>query len=447
MNSNKPMPTSLNLSLLLILSVGGLGLSLSGCGGGGNSDAKSFAQVVDATNKEITSIKLEETQGYVHAKGTQQFNVLGLKADTSAAAINLNAKSSWQLSDASFGSISKTGLFTAAGKAGDFILSVSYAGMMLDQKVIVTDANLSSIEISHSTGSVDVCKDTSFSGTARFDGDLTLEYPLEWSFSDSDSKNFASFKDSSKALMNTHKSGKVKVIASGTNNSDQTITSNELDINIKDSLVSLTFTSSKALEMRNGETATLKVMGKYPSQSDSNITTNVSFTSDNSNVLTIDSAKGTITAKSGSLNGTPVTLTANCNGVTSQLALKILTPELKSMAILGPNSDSATEELSVSKNSSIEPRVKITYADTSNSTAFYTGSDLEWSIDKNLSDSFSDSEIILNTSSGKLTIKDISLSSRLKLTLAARLKSESGTTLLGSDGKELKDTIVVYVNI
>jgi hypothetical protein len=435
----------LNLSLALALSLTGVSLlSLSGCGGG-NSDSKSFAQTIDATNKSITAIALEDNQGYVHAQGKQQFNLLGIKNGETLPSINISAQASWQLSDNSFGSISSSGLFSAAGKAGDFTLTASYAGMTKEQKVIVTDANLSSITISNANTSVDVCKDTSFSAQAHFEDGLSLDYPLTWGFKEVNS--LASFKDASSPLMSSHKSGSVKVLARGKNNSDATIESNEIAFPINDTLTGLTLSSNKSLSMRNGESATLKVIGNYSNLSEATITANTSLSSSDTSLLSIDTSKGTITAKNGSTAGSLVTLTANCNGITSSLELKILTPELKSIAIIGPKSETATEELSISKNDTLTPRTKITYAGTDGSSAVYSGSDLEWSIDKTQSDSFSDSDINIVSTSGVLTVKDITLVQRLKLTLAVRLKGSNGSTLIGSDGKELKDTIIVYVNI
>lgn len=440
----------LNLSLLSLSILGAT--SLSGCGGG-NNDSQAFAQNVDATKKEITLIKLADNDGYVHTKGTLQLKLLGLKNADDTAPANISAQAKWQLSascgdnsNESCGKINSSGLFTSSGKAGDMKVTASYAGLQVEEKIIVTNANLSSIEISNSNTSVDVCKDTQFSAKAYFDGGLTLDYPLTWGFKDTASASLASFKDASKPLMSSKKSGQVQVRATGINNAEAVIESNLITFDIANSIQSLTVTSSKSLSMRNGETATLKVMGNYGEPAATDITGNVSFSSSNTSALTVDSAKGTITAKTGSIAGTPVTLTADCNGTTSELQLKILTPEIKSIAIIGPNSDAATEELSISKNGSLSMRTKLTYADTGATTAIYSGDDLEWSIDKTNSDSFTDGDISIVAATGVLSVKDITLSLKLKLTIDVRLKDTSGKTLLSSDGSELKDTIIVYVN-
>lgn len=431
---------------LLLLSMGALGLS--GCGGGNNSDSARVAQIVDASKNGVTSVALAdtETDGYVHIKGTLQFNLIG--TDAAGKQINLNNKATWTLNDKSLGTV-KNGLFTAAGKQGDgLVLSASYAGLPTQtQDITLSDANLIEIVVSHATNSVDVCKNAVLTANTVFSDGKNYDYPLTWALADSASSALASFADETKPELSTRKSGIVKVIARGKDNDDKVITSNELQFTIDNTLTKLTLASDKALEMRQGQTATLTATGDYSTSASANITRNASLSSGNTAALTVNAATGLITAVSGSFAGTDVTVSASCDGIPSTLVIKVIKPEIQKMEIVGQTSTTATEALSVSVGGSVEPRIKITYPSSAAiDPEIYSGNNTLWEI-TNTPSGYDASKVTLDSVTGKVTINgSMTVDASLTVTLSAKLLDDNNKVLTGSDGTELKDTIQLTIN-
>jgi len=435
----------IHYSLALLLSMGAFGLS--GCGGG-DGDSARVAQTVDASKNGVTKIVLAdtETDGYVHIKGKLQFNLIG--TDSTGKEINLNNKATWTLNDKTLGTV-KNGLFTAAGKAGTgLVLSAAYAGLPTQtQDIILSDANLTGIVVSHPTSSVDVCKNTTFVSTTTFSDGKNYDYPLTWALADSASTQLASFADETKPELSTKKNGVIKVIARGKDNDDKIITSNELPFTIDNSLTKLTLTSNKALEMRQGQTATLTATGDYKNSTSENITKNASLTSSNTSALTVNATTGLITAVSGSFTGTDVTVSATCDGIPSTLVIKVTKPEIQKMEIVGQTSTTATEALSVSVGSSVEPRIKVTYpSSTAIDPEIYSGKNTLWEITSTPA-GYDSSKVTLDSTTGKVTISSsMVVDSSIVVTLSAKLLDSDNKVMTGSDNTELKDTIQLTIN-
>lgn len=430
----------IHFSLAFLVSMGAF--SLSGCGGG-DSDSARIAQTIDASKNGVTSVALTDNEGYVHIKGSFQFDLIGTATDGKTT--NLNQQATWTLSDASLGRI-KNGLFTASGKVGSLTLNVSYAGLTDSQLVTLTDANLLSITVEHATGSVDVCKNTQFTAKAYFSDDKYYEYPLTWALVGNGNSSLAKFADETKPELSTQKNGVIKVVAKGKDNDDKIITSPEYEFVIDSTLVDLIISSNKDAKMSQGQTATATVTATYENTTTAVITPNASLESSNTNVMTVNPTSGLITAVSGTIRGIEVDLNASCDGIPKTLVLTIVKPDIKSMAIIGPNSTVATETLSVSIDGEIDPRIQVTFADSGVDPEIYGGTDVEWIIDEENSPEYDKSKITIDGASGLIKVDDsLSLTQDLILTVQARIKKVNNSTEVGSDGNELKDTIKITI--
>lgn len=423
----------LHYSCALLLGMGALGIS--GCGGG-DGDSARIAQTVDASKNGVTSIELEDNEGYAHFKGTLQLNLIGRNSEN--VATNLNTQATWKLSDKTLGSI-KNGLFTASGKSGELIATVEYAGLSETQNIIVSDANLVSISVTPASSSVDECKNASFTGSALFDNGLTLEYPLIWAVTEG--VTLAQFSNTTKGELSTKNSGVVSIVAHAENNNGELISSTPLSFPINDTLVSLALVSDKELEMREGESATVSITGTYTNNSTAVITSNSTLAADPSASLTIEGAK--ITAKNGSYAGTDLTLTGACGGETDELALVILKKQLKSVEI--KNSNGGTENLSVTEGSNLELNITATFADdTTDSNYDYN---LTWSIVDSKSDDYEDDLITLDQT-GKLSVSselDLALNQQLNLVVRAEVRDEDDRIATNAQGQQLVDEINIVV--
>lgn len=429
-------------SLAFLLSVGAI--SLSGCGGGSNTSSERLAQTVDASKNGVTSVALADNEGSIQFKGSFQFDLIG--KDNAGKETNLNNIATWTLTDPTLGSI-KNGLFTASGKVGALTLNASYAGLTDSQPVTLTDANLVGITVEHTTGSVDVCKNTQFTAKALFSDGKTYNYPLTWSLADSANASLASFANPAKPDLSTKKSGVVKVVAKGNDNDNKVISSPEFEFTIDKTLTTLAITSDKETDMRQGQTATATVTANYINNTSAIVTPNSTLVSSDPKLATVDATSGLITAVSGTIRGADVDLNASCDDITATLALTILKPNIQSMSIVGPSSELATESVSVAIGDEIDLRVRVSFAETGVTPEIYAGNDVEWIIQDNSFD-YDKSKVTIDGASGLIRVDEsLSLTQNIELTVQARITKIGGGTEVGSDGNELKDTIKVTINV
>lgn len=437
----------IHLSLALIASIGVI--SLGGCGGG-DGDSARVAQTVDATKNTVTQIALTEDNITVHVQGSHQFKVNGLNAEGKVVA-DLTSKASWELSDAKLGSI-KNGLFegkNTKGDTGEVKLKVSYAGIADETTLKLTDANLVGVTVSHDSpnASVDVCKNTSFKAKTLFSDNGSYDFPLTWEITSSNPVNIASFPDEKSPVLSTKKNGVIKVTATGLDNTKKEIVSPEFQFTIAANLRTVDLTPSESFELRQGQKKTIKITGTYLDNSTADITKNASLTSNNLNALTVNSTTREITAVNGSPDGTDVTLTADCDGITKTLVVKVTKPEMQKIEIISSSNTTSTESLSVAVGGNVEPRVKVTYPSSSNlDPEVYSGTNKEWTFSA-LPTGLDQSKLKLNAETGKVEVdSSLVLNSSTVVTLNVRLFDKDNKTIIGSDGSELKDSIQLTIS-
>lgn len=421
-----------SLGMALFLGLGAV--TLIGCGSEG--DSARIAQTIDASKNGVTQIALKENEGYAHFKGSLQLNLIG--SNDQQVTTNLNRKATWTLSDPSLGSI-KEGLFTAAGAVGELIVTAEYAGLSVSQNLIVSDADLESISVDTATSAVDECQNASFTATALFDNGLTLEYPLTWVVTQGQS--IARFPDEQRGELRTTNSGTVQVVARGKNNSGETISSAPFSLTINDSLVDISLTSDKALEMREGDSATLTVTGTYQDNHTANIFANTTLSANPRDAVSIEGAK--IQAKKGSYTGTNVVVTGACGGLSKALTLVVLKQRIESIEI--KNSNGGTNNLSVTQGSNLELKITATFTD--NSTDNNYTHKVRWSIDESQSDDF-DRDLITLDQTGKLSVSadlDLILNQQIGLVVRAEVLNDDDQVATNPDGELLVDEITVIV--
>lgn len=426
----------IHLSLALVASLGVI--SLTGCGGG-DGDSARVAQTVDAAKNTVTQIAITANEQYVHFKSFYQFELIG--SDAQGNKIDLTKKATWKISDPTLGEV-KDGYFKAAGKAGNFTLTATYAGIAAAaQEINVSDANLVKVTVQNTATSVDECKNTTFTALAEFDNGKTLPYPITWKVTEGGT--VASFKDATKGVLSTKNNGSVKVVASGTDNSGKEVPSEAFNFAVNEALTKVTVSTDKNAEMRNGETAAVTVKGIYGDANNPvDITDNSTLTADPATLLKIEGTK--ITAQNGTPNGLSVTLKGNCGSTDGSLALTIKERQLASIQVRS-NSGNNTSNLSVTEGSSLKLKVFATYADNT-TTDNYTSS-VVWEYedtDNVIPDDKEDKISVSN--SGELEVDgDLDLSVASKIYVRASIK-DGNVIQNGSNGSQLTDTIDVTIN-
>lgn len=421
-----------------------LSAALSGCGGS-STESKQVAQAVTSNRLGITSIYLQENNGYVHINGTQQFRLMGI--DKAGAVIDLSDKAIWRLSDTSLGSINSKGLFTPKGIPGELVLTAEFAGQIHTQAVIVSNADLVGITVSAETPVVSVCQNASFAAEALFDNGLVLNYPFSWSVSPA--SELADFPDPALPQLATYRSGSVNVVASGTTNAGMPVQSPPVTIDISNNLSALNLgatdgntDSDKELRIREGDELSVAVTATYLDGSQANITSNAHLTVTPANAGSIDN-EGRFVAQSGSYDGTRVTLNGSCDDEIAQLTLLVLKPQLDTIEIKNPNSNSGT--VSLTEGNSVRLLVTANFVDDLGRDDDYRHN-LEWTIDESRSDNFDRDKVTIDNTGRLATSRELNLVTNIRLVVQARVLDDNGVPLLNRAGEVLEDTIDVVVS-
>ncbi|MCK5795724.1 MAG: Ig-like domain-containing protein, partial [Deltaproteobacteria bacterium] len=160
------------LSRLLIIGISLSGLLFQGCGD------DSPAATVD-----LASIEIAPQNPTLAKETTQQFKATGILTDGTKQ--DFTDKVVWTSSDESIATLSAAGLATAV-KAGTTTVKATYQGLSADTLLTVTDATLTSVEVSPATSSIAISATQQYTATALFsDGtkqDVTKD--ATWASSD-----------------------------------------------------------------------------------------------------------------------------------------------------------------------------------------------------------------------------------------------------------------------
>jgi len=428
----------IHLSLALLVSMGAF--SLSGCGSG-DGDSARVAQTVDASKNGVTEIKITENLGYVHFKSFYQFELIGVGND--GKEINLTNKATWKITDSDVENIGKIkdGYFTAGGTKGNFKLVAEYAGLKATPKdITVSDANLTSVAIEETPNVVNECQNITLAAKATFDGTLVLPYPLTWKIVSG--ANLGSFKDPAKGILNTINNGTITLVAIGLDNNNKEISSPPFNVTVEDDLATITVTTTPAVtELRDGETATVKVSGTYTDSTNTvDITDNATITAAPGELLLIEGTK--ITARNGIPTGKIVTLKGACGGEEGTKDLTISERRLKSVEI--ENENGGTSNLSMSEGSKLNLNLTATYID--NSTKDDYTNNVVWQIDDRNNNITDDSKVTIS-SSGELNVNtDLNLTAAAIIYVTAEVRDGSGNVILNPDGQPVEDEINITIN-
>lgn len=440
MCSNPTFGRSMRQLALVLAGVAGLGLGA--CGGGSSDQSKQFEQRVTASQLGIMSTRLEENSGHVHINGSQQFVLTGV--DRAGETVDLSNKTIWRISDASLGGIDRNGLFTPAGKTGEFTLTAAFADQTHTQAVIVSNPNLVGITVNAATDVVEVCRTAGFSAEALFDNGLVLAYPLTWRVLAN--IELANFPDASRPLLQTYKNGVVDVVAEGKDNDNLTVQSPPFPFTVADSLVSLALTTNRNVDsvtLREGQGIDIIATATYAGGDTAVITSTAFLSVSSTTAATIDPATGRLSARAGSHAGTPVTVTGRCDDQEAQLVVTIIKPDIRSIEIR--NSSNNTQSVAITEGSSTTLSVTATYEDEAGTDSNYSHQ-LEWSIDETESDSFNSDRIRISAEGVLSADGDLNLTQSIRLVISARVTDTAGNTRVNRAGEELWDTITASVN-
>ena len=180
----------------------------------------------------------------------------------------------------------------------------------------------------------------------------------------------------------------------------------------------------------------------YLDGSQANITSNAHLTVTPANAGTIDT-NGRFVAQSGSYDGTRVTLNGSCDDEIAQLTLLVLKPQLDTIEIKNPNSNSST--VSLTEGNSVRLLVTANFVDDLGRDDDYRHN-LEWTIDESRSDNFDRDKVTIDNTGRLATSRELNLVANIRLVVRARALDDNGVPLLNLAGEVLEDTIDVVVS-
>ncbi len=286
-------------------------------------------QVNDAvlTKIEISPIKSSLPAGY-----KQQLQATGIYSNQTSQ--DLTQQVTWVSSDDGVAEIDNRllskGEVTAINK-GSTIISAYFSGKSATADLTVSDAELTSIDVTPSSSKIAMGLQQQFEAMALFsDGSQkVVTDKVEWS---SNSSNATLVGNNKPGLFQANSQGNVLIIAKL--NNEQSFTSLEISGATLNSISLVLETDKQAL----GTTQQLIAYGQYSDQSTVDVTDQVNWGSSNTSVARVsnaDGSKGLITALSAGL----VTVTAQLDSIQSNQALEITAAVLQQIQITASSTD------------------------------------------------------------------------------------------------------------
>lgn len=252
-------------------------LLLSACG---SDDSAPFLETVEESLLDLSSLNISSTESLLDVDTSRQLSVTAVNADGESQ--DFTTQAHWSSDNSLLATVSSGGLVSAVGP-GTVLITASYGSLSDTISLTVSDAELLSLALSASEISVNECQNIQLTATGSYDDGSQRDVTelLSWSSGDSSLGTFDT-RSSYEGLLRTFNAGTTNTLS--VSGSYKGI-SDELDVSINDSLMSMTMLpGSPTLEI--SATQAFSVTAQYSDGSQSDI-------SDNANWTLVDSGSGT----------------------------------------------------------------------------------------------------------------------------------------------------------
>lgn len=317
-------------------------LFLSGCDSSDSDDAPSLSEIRLSPNTEFTI-----------TKGTSQA-VSAAGIDSDGVSVDLSSKVTWQSSDESIANISAEGLVNGLVE-GQVVISASYEGIDSDPlNLTVEPANLIAIQVTPATASIAAGNSQQYLATGYYSDNSTanLNEQATWN---SESTNAAVVATLNGRTIATSLIPGTTVISATLDG----VSSNETNLTVTDAVLESIQVTPATASIALGTSQQYLATGYYSDNSTANLSEQVTWNSDSTNVAAINDnglaaslirGSAVISANLNGINSNPVNLTVRdavlqsvqVTPATVNLAKGYTTPEFTAMATY---TDSSTQNV------------------------------------------------------------------------------------------------------
>jgi uncharacterized protein YjdB len=275
--------------------------------------------VLSYEGKKVTSLSIDPVNNTavggavtIAAQTVQQFKATGHYSDSTTS--DISSESTWTTSDPSVATISPSGLATAVASSGTCTITATSQGMTAYIQLTITNLPLQTIMVSPDSATINRGFTEQFTATGLFsDGSNTLSQGItdlvSWS-----STTISVATIDAHGVATGVSAGITSISAqwSGKTSNAATLTVSNLAL----MSISLSITGSPR---DDGTTAQMTAMGTFEDNSTQDITSQVTWNSENPEIATIDSTGLVMGVAPGH-----ATITATAGGVTGSLQITVL---------------------------------------------------------------------------------------------------------------------------
>tara|TARA_R110001592_G_scaffold7126_7_gene40203 strand:- start:3204 stop:4457 length:1254 start_codon:yes stop_codon:yes gene_type:complete len=274
-------------------------LILSACGN--SEDADKVKAALEINQLDISSIEITSVKSIMEVLEILQITAKAVIGDDISGSTDISNKVKWSSSNNEIASINSSGLLT--GKSvGLVTITARLADLVATKDIQLSDALLETIDIMNSPSPVSVCQSGyTLKANGNYDDATNRDITSSVTWSSDDATRLSI--DNS-GVFSTYKDGTSVVTATKNSIAGNTT------ITIDDDITSVQITST-ANSVYIGKTLAFTATGTYDDTSTTDITNTVTWSSDNTDYLTISNDTTTKGIATGVAEGT-ANISANC---------------------------------------------------------------------------------------------------------------------------------------
>ncbi|EQA38254.1 bacterial Ig-like domain, group 2 [Leptospira inadai serovar Lyme str. 10] len=260
-------------------------------------------------------------------KGTsRQCSLTGNFADGTAQDLTLDPSTSWSVSNSSVATVDANGLVKGVA-VGSTSIRAGYQGLTASLPISISQASLVSISITPVNSSLPLGKTQQFTATGTYSDNSTQNITSQVTWTSSDT-SIATIGNSSgnQGFLSTQAQGSATITAALGSVSNQT------QITVTAALLESISITPANPSIAKGRTLNLVATGIFTDGSRSTITTQVTWSSDNTGIVSVDNGSG-LEGRATAVNVGTANVTAAIGGISSTVSFQVTAAVLTSIQV------------------------------------------------------------------------------------------------------------------